>query len=129
MEEQILKEFDSAVVDPSVREDRLVGMHAVKLYHCHIGRNAWHSTWVRIYSDGCMHLTEGSAQSYAETLRNRGNVVYIEELPALCFSGRRHLLLVTQLNTETPLLGYSARTPRHRRADRGRRSLFSFGMS
>ena len=127
MSQHALNNFNSANTEPSVHDEKLLGVDAVKIWHCHFGRNAWHSTWVRTFLDGCMHITRDAAEAYGETLRNFGNVIYIEELPALRLSGRRHSLIVTQLNTDTPLRGYSPQTPRQVAADCERGNLFTFG--
>lgn len=77
------------------------------LYYVHTGRNAWHSTWVTQYTNGCMHTTLQSAKDYAEKRRVRGTVFYIKQLPCLIFRSHNACLLVTEINNRNPLAGYS----------------------
>lgn len=80
----------------------------VKLYYISYGRNAWNSTWVQRYAQGCMHLSFASAAAYAEGRRTQGTVFYIRELPALCFTGEGPTFFITEINTKHPLAGFLA---------------------
>jgi hypothetical protein len=75
----------------------------VKLYYISYGRNAWNSTWIQRYTQGCMHLSFASASAYAESRRTQGTVFYVRELPALCFTGDGPALFVTEINSKHPL--------------------------
>ncbi len=77
------------------------------IYYVHSGRNAWHSTWIKRYTPGCMHTKLNSAKEYAEKIRNRGTVIYIKPLPCLVFSCKDFHFLVTEINSKNPLSGYS----------------------
>lgn len=88
-------------------ESKVVSFRPCVIYYIITGRNAWHSTWIQLYSKGCMHTTIHSAISYAEKLLTRGTVFTIFEYPALQFITEIGHILVTQINTERPLANYS----------------------
>ncbi|MDE2384192.1 MAG: hypothetical protein KGO53_06195 [Alphaproteobacteria bacterium] len=92
---------------PKFANAKLQSVKAVQLYYLHHGRNAWHSTWVQQYSDGCLHCDLSSAKGLAERSRTQGSVFYIRQTPALLFKCQVGDLLVTQINTTQPLSGYS----------------------
>ena len=85
----------------------LKGISRGLIYYVHTGRNAWHSTWVTQYANGCMHTTFESAKEYAEKRRTRGTVFYIKQLPCLIFRSQNTCVLVTEINNRNPLSGYS----------------------
>lgn len=93
---------------PQLKNERVLRKSIRKLYYVHDGRNAWHSTWVQRYLDGCMHSSLSSAKKYAENLRVRGSVYYINEIPALLLESESLVLAVTQLNCTDVLVGYSS---------------------
>ena len=103
-------QYDSPVTEPFLRlaEQSLVGARAAKIYYVYYGRNAWHSTWVTKYTAGCMHGCMESAQAFVESRRVQGSVFCIEELPALVLDGEEMSFIVTQINSENPLKGYSS---------------------
>lgn len=72
---------------------------AIKLFYVTMGRNAWWSTWVTRYAEGCMHTTFGSAREYCESRRVQGTVFYLTQLPALAFIAGGRILAVTEINT------------------------------
>ncbi len=77
------------------------------IYYVTTGRNAWHSTWVQQYSNGCMHTSLQSAKDYAEKRRTQGTVFTIKEQPALQVRTAKGQLFATQINTSRPLAEYS----------------------
>lgn len=79
----------------------------VKIYYVFAGRNAWHSTWVQRYSNGCMHVSMQSAKNHAERLRTQGSVFNILELPAVAGISQAGAIIATQINTDRPLQTYS----------------------
>lgn len=87
--------------------DTVKGISRGLIYYVHTGRNAWHSTWVTQYSPGCMHTTAESAKVYVEKLRTRGTVFYIKQLPCLVFRAKGVAVIVTEINSNNPLSGYS----------------------
>lgn len=87
---------------------RVKRVEAGILYYLYSGRNAWHSTWVTLYTEGCMHSELESAKHAAERLRTQGSVFYIAELPALVYRSAKGTLAVTQINSDSPLADYSA---------------------
>ena len=76
------------------------------LYYVYEGRNAWHSTWVNKYSNGCMHESLNSAKNHCEKLRKQGSVFYISQLPCIVFRSLQKALIVTEINSENPLSYY-----------------------
>lgn len=78
-----------------------------KIFYLIRGRNAWHSTWVTHYFDRCMHDTLATAKAWAEELRERGSVFTIREQPALAFRSAIGAVLVTEINTQTPLASWT----------------------
>ena len=89
------------------RESPITDISSGVIYYVHTGRNAWHSTWITRYSNGCMHTTMESATDYAEGMRTKGTVFYIKQLPCLVFRTKNWSLLVTEINSRNPLAGYS----------------------
>lgn len=85
----------------------VTGLKKITAFYVHTGRNAWHSTWIARYYPGCMHTSLNSAKSYAETKRVQGTTFKISELPALIISSNIGSVVVTQINSKTPLAGYS----------------------
>ncbi|MDH2289950.1 hypothetical protein QD172_01625 [Cobetia sp. 10Alg 146] len=77
-----------------------------KIYFVTTGRNAWNSTWSQKYREDCMHPDFESAAEYAESLRKRGTVIYIDEIPCLGFSYEDSDLVVTEINTQEPLMDF-----------------------
>lgn len=86
------------------------------IYYVTTGRNAWHSTWVQQYSNGCMHSSLQSAKNYAEKRRTQGTVFTIKEQPALQICTENGQIIVTQINTTRPLSDYSPDAVRARPA-------------
>ena len=94
---------------PNVLSSSVVGVSARKLYYISTGRNAWNSTWVKQYQHGCMHLSLAGAEAFAEQHRIQGTRFTIRQLPALLVCGDDCSgILITEINTRTPLKGYSA---------------------
>lgn len=77
-----------------------------KIFFVTIRRNAWHSTNIGRYQDGCMHSNLDSAKKFAEKLRKRGNTIIIEEIPALIIQGDFVTVLMTQINCDEIASGY-----------------------
>jgi hypothetical protein len=101
-----LRTFDSGRF-PSLETLTVRRRGLAKLYYVHDGRNAWYTTWVQRYLDGCMHTTFDSAKDYAESLRVQGSVFYIYEKPALVIEADDVVLVITQINCTDVLAGYS----------------------
>ncbi len=95
---------------PQLQKESVSRKSIRKLYYVHDGRNAWHSTWVQRYLDGCMHSSLLSAKKYAESLRVRGSIFFIYEIPALFLESESLVLAVTQINCTDVLSGYSSNT-------------------
>ena len=85
------------------REKLLFAINEVKLekiYYVSDGRNAWHSTWIQRYGEGCMHTSLSSAKCYCEGQRVQGSMFKIQELPALVFSCGGDRIIITQINSK-----------------------------
>lgn len=93
---------------PQLKDETVKRKAIRKLYFAHDGRNAWWTTQVQRYLDGCMHSSLESAKNYAEGLRVQGSVFYINELPALLLESDSIVLAVTQINCSDVLAGYSS---------------------
>lgn len=91
-------DFSGAVAD---------SMHPARIFYVYQGRNAWHSTWITNYSENCMHTSLKSAKDFAEKKRVQGTVFNIREMPAIVLRSLAGDILVTQINTTTPLSLYS----------------------
>lgn len=87
---------------------KVKSVEAGVLYYLFSGRNAWHSTWITRYTEGCMHSDLESAKNTAERQRTQGSVFYIAELPALVFRSAAGAIVVSEINSGSPLSGYSA---------------------
>jgi len=81
----------------------------VKLHYVTTGRNAWWSTWVTRYSQGCLHSKMDSAKAFCEARRVQGTVFNIDELPSIAFIAENRALIVSEINTETFLKRLDAR--------------------
>ena len=67
------------------------------------GRNAWHSTWVQHYLHNSTIYTDlESAKAGAELQRERGNVFYIEEIPALQLTGTLSKVVLCDSHPDNP---------------------------
>ncbi|HDM8054647.1 hypothetical protein [Vibrio harveyi] len=85
------------------KDGELDAVKQANIYYVSEGRNAWHSTYTRRFTTQCMHPTLESAQEYCESVRTQGTKFHIDVLPALVFYTSHRTLLVTEINTETPL--------------------------
>ncbi len=104
----ILGDFEAVIKKhPTIGDEAVQSAESKRIYYLIRGRNAWHSTWVQHYFPGCMSTKLSDAESDAERKRGNGNVFYIKELPALAFQCSKGVFLVTQINTTSPLIGYS----------------------
>lgn len=84
----------------SLEVNKVNNICPVKIYYVTTGRNAWWSTWIKRYHNGCMHHSLESAKSYCEKHRQRGTVFYIRELPSLAFFSENETLIVSEINTK-----------------------------
>ncbi len=97
-------------VDPTreLNKEAVTSITSGVVYYVSMGRNAWNSTWISQYKKGCMHTTIESAKDYSEKNRVSGTVFYIRQLPCLVFRTETKTLIVTEINNNIPLSGYSA---------------------
>ena len=101
----------------------VVSINLVKLFYVHYGRNAWNSTWIQRYTNGCMHLSFSSACEYAERNRVSGSVFYIREIPSIWICGEKFNLFVTEINTDKPLFKYQSEISQ---VEKSFKSIFEF---
>ena len=67
------------------------------------GRNAWHSTWVRHYlRDATLYTDVLSAKRGAEPKRQRGNVFYVVEVPAILLRGSVSNVVLCDTHPDSP---------------------------
>lgn len=93
---------------PSIADALACSSRAIKIHYLVRGRNAWNSTWVQHYYSGCMATANSDVELDAEKRRENGSVWSITELPALAIDSESGTLVITQLNSQSPLAGYSA---------------------
>lgn len=77
------------------------------VYYLYRGRNAWNSKWVQHYYPKCLSTKDLFARENAERLRGNGNTFTIQQLPALAVQTEIGVIVITEINTENPLSGYS----------------------
>jgi hypothetical protein len=92
---------------PELAKSEVESISTTLLYYVFTGRNAWHSTWITRYSEGCMHASLELAKKYAEKRRTQGTVFHIKELPSIIARSKNGCLIVTQINSSNPLSNYS----------------------
>ncbi|QMV62880.1 hypothetical protein VUJ49_23245 [Pseudomonas berkeleyensis] len=92
---------------PELANSEVESLSTTLLYYVFTGRNAWHSTWITRYSEGCMHASLELAKKYAENRRTQGTVFHIKELPSIIVRSKNGCLIVTQINSNNPLSNYS----------------------
>lgn len=92
---------------PTLKRDgrSVTSARAVLLYHSIYGRNAWHSTWVRKYSEGSITTTLKDAKNYAERGRKPGSQFSIIELPAVEILSNEDTFFIVHINTQSPFKG------------------------
>lgn len=118
---------------PTLESEVVRRRGARKLYYLHDGRNAWWTTWVQRYYNGCMHSSLWDAQRHAERMRVQGSVFYIVELPAVILEGDSLVCAITQINTTSVLAGYSCHAvtpdapPGYRLRDDARENYLTVG--
>ncbi|MFW1373484.1 hypothetical protein ACEV99_22545 [Vibrio parahaemolyticus] len=79
----------------------------ISVYYVYTGRNAWHSTYSATYTSRCMHPNLQSAKDYCENERVQGTVFHILKLPALALYTKYRTLIVTEINSNSPLSRFS----------------------
>lgn len=104
---------------PSIAGEVVEFVAERKIYYLVRGRNAWHSTWVQHYYPGCMATKLLDVERNAEEKRTFGSVFYVKELPAIAVQTKSGVLVVTEINTDAPLSGYS-KIAVHRDAPKGK---------
>ena len=80
-----------------------------KTYYVSCGRNTWHTTWARTYSqNSCFQPTFERAVSVAESFRKQGSKFYVSELPMLTVSCAEMAISVVEINAKNPFSTFSA---------------------
>lgn len=87
----------------SYDDDLLIDVRAALVVLLIRGRNAWHSTWVEHYlRNATMYTDVASAKAGAESKRERGNVFYVVEAPALQLRGAVRNVVVCDSHPNDP---------------------------
>ena len=93
-------------------DELLLEMEAGIVAYLVRGRNAWHSTWVRhVFLNTRLFSDVGSAKSGAEPLRQRGNVFYIQETPALLLRGSSRSVILCDHHVQIPFDRFAGLEP------------------
>ena len=83
-----------------------------RVFYFHDSRQAWNYTTSRKFpSNNAIHPTLLLAKTAVETRRVQGSQWEIKELPALVLEGDTQILVVTEINTQTPFSDLSALIP------------------
>ena len=80
-----------------------------KVWYFHYGRNAWNWTWTNKYPGSqAFHPTFDSCRAAIEAQRVQGSTWRMREMPAVVIAGKDDAIIVTEINTETPLKDFVA---------------------
>lgn len=90
-------------------QSRITDVFETKTFFVVRGRNAWHSTWVTHYWDGCLHNEWQSARDRAEGLREQGSVFSIHERPTLAFRSETGTFALVEINSAVPFSHWAVR--------------------
>lgn len=94
--------------DRDYDEDLLLDIEAGIIAYLHRGRNAWNSKWVRHrFWNTQLFSNVASATFGAEELRERGNVFYVREVPALLLRGPNEAVIVCDIHDGTPFARFT----------------------
>lgn len=66
------------------------------------GRNAWHSTWIRRYSEGDFSREGRVVERKVEARKGPGTVFYLKVLPAFQIDYSSRKFIVAEINTQEP---------------------------
>lgn len=89
--------------DGAYDDELLLEIEAGVITYLIRGRNAWHSTWVRHWFRNTHLFSDiASAKQGAEPLRERGNVFYIHEAPALILRGPHEAVVLCDHHEDNP---------------------------
>jgi hypothetical protein len=98
--------------DQTFSAESVRSCYLTKVYFVSYGRNAYNWTWTEKYpGDAAFHKNLASAKAHAEARRVQGSRFYIDEVPAPAFVAKTGCLVVTEINTPTPLERYTAIRP------------------
>ena len=100
----------------NTKSERIQSVSVVKGFHLYSRRNEW-VNW-----DGDTNLVRRSYREYnctlrdaedkAERMRTPGTRFFIDEFPVVCVKGDRRIVLISELFTDSPLIGYTSNHPR-----------------
>lgn len=89
-------------------DDLLLDVEAGIVAYLIRGRNAWQSTWVRHwFHDAHLFSDVSSARLGAESLRERGNVFYVRETPAVLLRGPSGGVVLCNPGVDDPFSGFT----------------------
>jgi hypothetical protein len=93
-------------------EDLMLEVEAGVISYLIRGRNAWHTTWVKHWFRNTHLFNDvASAKVGAEHLRQRGNVFYIREAPALLLRGSNGGVVLCDHHEKVPFLRFTGIGP------------------
>lgn len=104
--------FQFASLDKTVElkdfSEPIEKIRLVKTYDLYEGRNAWYSTWIHSYiPQKSLYSSLEEAKQYAENMRKRGSVFYIDLIPSFLIKSKNCNVLVTQIDSRKPFEQYS----------------------
>lgn len=98
-----------------VISENIQSVKIVKGFHLYTRRNEWvnwdgdTSLVRRSYKEFRCTLSE--AENDAEKMRKPGTKFFIDEFPVACIRSERRMVLISELFTESPLIGYASNHP------------------
>jgi len=79
-----------------------------KVFFLRTQRTAWHSTKISRYNSRTpFFMNKKDAKDEAESLRVRGSYFVISEMPAIIIESNESMIVLIQINTNTPFKDYS----------------------
>lgn len=85
-------------------DETAVTCYLGKVYYFYSGRNAWQWTWSKKYlGSRSFHPTFESCRNEIQKNRVQGSTWRMREMPAVVVSGKEFAIVITEINTETPL--------------------------
>lgn len=82
-----------------LHREKVKGVGVVRMYFVFRHRNAWHSTRIQRYASmGAFSSDIATAKRWAESHRKQGNVLHIDELPALEIRTTRRTVYAIEVN-------------------------------
>lgn len=104
---------DSSLID--LKSEKIQSVSLVKGFHLYSRRNEWVNwngdTGLIRRSHNEYNFTLSDAENAAEKKRTPGTRFFIDEFPVVCVRGDSRIVLISELFTERPLIGYASKPP------------------